>query len=107
MKGMKGLELPLNMIVLIIIAVLVLLVVAAVFTGQFSLNVGIISDSTALERGCQLWRAQSCQTSLFSSIIIPGYKPGGQDADAPLSVACQRNGFVDVTACRSRCACPA
>lgn len=55
--GMKGLELPLNMIVLIIMAVLVLLVVAAVFTGYFGRNVDVIGLQTAFSEGCNTLRS--------------------------------------------------
>ncbi len=107
----KGLELPLNMIVLIAIAVLVLVVVAAYFASQTGQGFQTINDLQALNTGCQLWLSNGCSGSA-DTIIIRDYKPLAATTDQALSVACERNGLDATTgltrsgACGRRCGCP-
>lgn len=53
---MKGLSLPINTIVIVAIAVLVLVVIAGFFGGFFSLNVLLIQREDALSKACQQWK---------------------------------------------------
>ena len=82
MKGMKGLELPLNMIVLIIIAVLVLVVVAAFFAGYIGTGQNSIAASAAFSTGCNTLRqVYSCNSASVSAVQITGYNPSNTPID--------------------------
>src|SRR3989338_4007236 len=102
---MKGLELPINMIVIVAIAVLVLVVVAAFFAGQLSGGINTIGASAAY----------GCDSLQVSNIKIIGYNPynvpvtaGTQYVGETLLTACQQNfkqSSMDNTACARACGC--
>ncbi|HIG96899.1 MAG TPA: hypothetical protein HA230_00960 [Candidatus Aenigmarchaeota archaeon] len=113
---MKGLELPINMIVIVAIAVLVLVVVAAFFAGQLSGGINTIGASAAYGSGCNTLRtAYGCDSLQVSNIKIIGYNPynvpvtaGTQYVGETLLTACQQNfkqSSMDNTACARACGC--
>lgn len=105
-KGSKGLELPLNMIVLIIIAVLVLLVIGAYFAINTGEQFGTVNDVTARETGCAQWRATQCSTNPdYTQITIEGYTVGSNDAQGTLADACRETGFTTRDLCKQACIC--
>ena len=108
---MKGLELPVNMIVVIAIAVLVLVVVAAFFVNK--VNPNELNLETAFNSGCNTLRsAYNCQVSGISSINVRGFVPSGVDSAAypsgyPFGGAdgiCARKGFTE-DQCARVCGC--
>lgn len=112
-KGMKGLDLPVNMIVIIAIAVLVLVVIAAFFTAQTGGGFGNIALEEAFNRGCATWRSTyNCASPTFT---VSGYSLPGQTGPASFSAICAQKvggaqgGVVDQNAinqCRKLCGCP-
>lgn len=116
---MKGLSLPINMIVVLAIAVLVLVVVAAFFVSGGGGSIGSINDQSALGQGCGILRQRGC-TDATSDVKIRGYNPYGCPATAPssgytgsctgydagngatLATACTRSNIVN---CKEYC-CP-
>ena len=79
---MKALSLPVNMVVIIVIAVAVLLSISAFFLGGFGMSKGTISDTDALNIGCAKWRALGGKRKPNPNIIIPDIKINGYDKDA-------------------------
>ena len=100
----KGLELPINMIVIIAIAVLVLVVIAAYFASQTGGGFQSINDLKALGDGCQKWLQTQCSES-YGAITIRNYRPLGEGTDQSMSVACTRNDLTE-DQCKTRCGCP-
>ncbi len=71
---MKALSLPINAVVIIVIAVLIFLAVGAMFMSGSARNISSISDSEALLNGCASWRERGCSADeQLSDIKIPGY----------------------------------
>ena len=83
----KGISLPINMIVILAIAVLVLVVVAAFFVLQVGAGGQTINDQTAWGNGCSTAIARGCSVSAFQSpgegtdsgLLIARYDPSGND----------------------------
>ncbi len=65
-------ELPINMIVIIAVAVLVLTVIAAFFTGALSQGVNTIVVENAFQKGCQL--AKTVHSCSITSFTVSGYR---------------------------------
>ena len=130
--GRKGLELPINMIIILAVAVLVLVLLSAFFLGGASKSTSSISDTTAWGNGCAAAIASGCSAGLFSApdkglgMYISGYDPNGDDkkgangatvcnqatltssdsgcADDSLYTACVRSqGTSDAASCRAKC----
>ena len=106
----KGVSLPINMIVILSIAVLVLVVVAAYFIGVFSKSGNSIGDQDAWNRGCGRAQARGCQTNDFNEAVsggltVPGFDPDGTGGDNSLFDACKAvygNSETSLT-CRVKC----
>ena len=87
---MKGISLPINTIVIISIAALVLVVLTTVFTNIFGTGITTISDQDAWSRGCATAIARGCNTladfqqaGSDTGLYIPGYDPYGNDPKDP------------------------
>ena len=107
---MKGLELPINIIVIIAVAVLVFTVIAAFFTGALSQGVNTIAVENAFQKGCQLAKTvESCNSISFP---VSGYRQtekGIQEDPAgsvQFSWLCGLKGAAnDQTKCLRLCGC--
>ncbi|MBI4163127.1 MAG: hypothetical protein HY513_05575 [Candidatus Aenigmarchaeota archaeon] len=112
---MRGLELPINIIVIIAIAVLVLTVIAAFFTGALGGGTNAIATEQAFQKGCQLLRTvQACDSGRIEFVTIAGYRASqnGITADAtspgvPMLTVCTLKGASDASTCAQLCGCPA
>lgn len=83
---MKGLELPINMIVVVAIAVLVLVVVAAFLTGSFFRDTGTIQLQQAFSSACgTLKNAYNCQDTSF---VVEGAQIPGQSGSPTFAQLC-------------------
>ncbi len=90
---MKGLSLPINLIVILVIALLVMLAGAAFFAGGFGSGASTMSDSAALQKGCGMWISRGCKnTEIASEIQIEGYYPDGSETKGTLETACTKVG---------------
>ncbi|MBI2172832.1 MAG: hypothetical protein HYT73_01310 [Candidatus Aenigmarchaeota archaeon] len=58
----KGMELPINMIVIIALAVLILVIITAFTTSQFGGGVSSISQEAAFAQLCTQYRGGGCTT---------------------------------------------
>ncbi len=115
MKDKKGLELPINMIVVIAIAVLVLVVVAAFFAGRLGGGSDEIALNAAFNNGCNTLRfAEQCNPSNIGNVKVRGYAPPGVDASqytdgwpffGGTDGICQRKGYSTESQCARVCGC--
>ncbi len=110
---MKGISLPINTIVIISIAALVLVVLATVFSNIFIEKSGSMTTETAFSQGCvTLKYVEGCQKQP-SEIVITGFNPYGKTEDGKpvyddLLTACRlRFNDPDMrnTECASKCGC--
>ena len=113
---MRGLELPINMIVVIAIAVLALTVIAAFFTGSIGKGINTFEVEQAWGKACNLAKSvYSCDGT--TDFNIAGYKITGDsitsggttDQGVPFSTVCRLKG-QDATVlkkCYDFCGCPA
>ena len=108
---LKGISLPIEMMVIIAIAVLVLVVVGAFFIGGVG-KLGTVDDISAFGQGCQQWKAVGCSNQA-NQIFIKGYDPTGTEitstntAGDTLQTACERLSKLDsASSCKKACGCP-
>ncbi len=107
---MKGLEMPINMIVVVAIAVLVLVVVAAFFAGRLGGGSDEIALTAAFNTGCNTLRSvHNCVVASITSgsIRIPGYAPPGEQVNPngyDFSLVCSRKGY-SASDCARVCGC--
>ena len=87
---MKGISLPINMVVIIAVAVIVLLSLAAFFMSGFVQPTAKMSDTDAWNTGCGMWRMRGCKLADVDDITILGYDPNGDGKDDSVAVACAR-----------------
>jgi hypothetical protein len=65
---MKGLELPVNILVIIIIAIIVLLAVVALFLGGYT-GVGVIDSAGAKTKACGVIVNSGCSANAWDSEV--------------------------------------
>ncbi|MBI5347582.1 MAG: hypothetical protein HZB66_03155 [Candidatus Aenigmarchaeota archaeon] len=79
---MKALSLPINAVVVIILAVFVFLVASALFIGSSNQNMKSISDQEALLNGCAMWRERGCDyATVIGEIKVQGYDSRRSEKD--------------------------
>ena len=88
---MKGISLPIEMIIILSISVIVLLAVAAYFTQGMVIGGESISDAAAWEKGCQIWKQRGCSNVAgeMASITISFYDPDKNGVENTLADACR------------------
>ncbi len=104
----KGLELPINMIVVIAIAVLVLVVVAAIFGSQFGGGANTLTIEAAFTQGCSALRSgYQCNYNDVSNVVLPNYKTSATDTNThTLQDVCTAKGLgTDPIVCARACGC--
>jgi hypothetical protein len=82
---MKGISLPVNVIVIMILVLVVFMAVAVLFLGGWHGHASTISDVEALQEGCARWMEMGCKIGkyvkggahLIPFILINGYDPNG------------------------------
>ena len=103
---MKAMSLPINMIVIIALAVIVLLGVSAFFMGSFGPGSQSVSATNAWNAGCGMAKMRGCDTALFGTtngLTITGYKDSNGNIYT-LNEACNAvYGTTDATACQNYC----
>ncbi len=91
----KGVSLPINMIIIMIIAVLALLVIIAFFMPGWFGQTGSIDVETAFNRGCNtLATLRGCDADAVEDIIIPGFDHDRNNEDDSLLEVCQLKAVV-------------
>ena len=102
---MKGLELPVNTIIIVVVAVMVLVVLAVFFIRMLGPNTTVMDDQSAWVRGCGIIKDGGCQTDDFS-LEIANYDTDGDGIDDTILTSCHRifsDTSLDAEACREKC----
>ncbi len=104
----KGISLPVEMIVIIALAVIVLLAAGAFFAVGFMPGAGQTEDVAAWQRACGTMKLRGCTLTDFTtnanSITVPGYDSNKDGSDDFVLVACQRaTGYTSATDCHKDC----
>ena len=105
---MKGLSLPINAIIIIGLAILVLVVIAAFFGANISIGARNIEREQALDRACREFRDLNRCTDIDSTEVI--YEEPGQTCFnranklCKLTELCYIQGLTP-TECAKRCGC--
>ncbi|MBU5575367.1 MAG: hypothetical protein QXF15_03460 [Candidatus Aenigmatarchaeota archaeon] len=115
---MKGIELPINILVIIAMAVIVLLGLSALYMGGFGQGAGGIGLESAKSAACQqLLRSGQCGNAGYPGTIkTPGFdanKDGNLDDKDTLQALCEnyygcsgKTGYDFVECCNKRvCGC--
>jgi hypothetical protein len=72
---MKGIELPINILVIVAVAIIVLLGVIALFYSSWFTGTGPVTAQAAISGPCnQVTRSGSCTTTPLTIAINPAYK---------------------------------
>ncbi len=107
---MKGIDLPINAIVIVAIAVLVLVVIAAFFVGVVGPGTGTMNSQSAWNKGCAQATARGCMQADFGLVQdleplpIAGYDPDGDHVDNSIRDACRAvYGYTEGNDCRNAC----
>lgn len=100
---MKGLELPINVIVVVALAVLVLVVISAFFLSNFFGGAGTIDEAAAFTTGCGSLRALGCRPADVNNVCITGYSENAEDKG--LGYLCIKRGADDTAKCAKLCGC--
>jgi len=102
----KGIELPVNVLVIIVIAVIVIIALVALLTGGIPL-LGPVQVSAVFNAGCTSLQDQGCTNSAAIHVNLDVADPKGIDAADTLLVLCQtKYGALDDAACKKLCKCP-
>ena len=111
----KGLELPINMIIVIAIAVLVLVVISAFFASQTGSGISNIQFEAAFNSACSTWRSTyNCQLGGLTGVQT-SFNFLGQSGGSNLQQLCNfkitgvstggTGGNVALDACQRVCGC--
>jgi len=105
---MKAVELPINVLVLIVIGVIVLLGSIVLLTGIVSQGGNIASLETAKDSTCIKLRIVGCK-SLASDVKVSDLDVGGDGKpntdDDTLLALCNKLGITEERACKEACGC--
>ena len=117
-KTVKGVELPINILVVIAVAVIVLLGVIALYFGGFVTPAGVMTSEAAKEAGCQrvMRNPAGCITVDPNTILLDGSMTGVPAFDAnddgtitaadTLQELCTNYfGVATESGCRQLCGC--
>ena len=102
-------ELPINMIVVVLIAVLVLVTVSVFLVGQLGGGTGAINLESAFTKGCsQLTNPvlQNCDPN--TAFTVNGYTAPGKTPGTPANFfteICPAKGYGTPTVCARACGC--
>jgi len=89
---MKGVELPINVLVIVAIAVIVLLGIIALYFAGFGPAAGQVNLQTATSAACGSWRARGSTTVSADTITISSFDANG---DGTITAAAGCGGTAD------------
>ena len=84
---MKGIELPINILVIVAVAIIVLLGIVALFYSTWFTGTSTIDLNAATNRACNAVRG-NCGTSPNSILLSPNYKNSQGTISATLGALC-------------------
>lgn len=93
----KGLEIPTNIMVIMVVAVLVIIVVATYFSGIISLSMSDAQAQTAFQKGCIKYCKSDIESDYLSALNV----------DLEFLTACKKLGYdARATPCTAPDGCP-
>ncbi len=106
---MKGVEMPINILVIVIIAIIVLTAMVVIFSGVWSSGSGTIGLETAKSNACQILITMGCDTDP-ESVPVNNFDSNGdtkKDSNDNLAELCKRYYSTgdDMDKCRGICGC--
>ena len=99
---MKGLELPMNTLIIVIIAVIVLLAVIVLFFGVWT-GIWTIDINTAKSKACTIFVANGCDMNKIDDEVVKDFPTKG--AKSSLKDICIKLEIIDDNACARSCGC--
>ena len=117
---MKGVELPINILVIIAVAVIVLLGIIALYFSGFMGPASLMNQNAALNAGCKsvMSNINGCQSAIPANVLFDGTYMGIGKFDAngdgqvtaadTLQALCEKYYGVtagDASGCRKECGC--
>lgn len=109
---MRGLELPVNTLIVIVLAIIVLVAVIAFFMGAWRPGVSGIEMENAKNSGCQAFVSAGCDDRDLNIIIVNYDVDGNGAKDDSLLRLCEHYGCTQdnpddkMACCRDLCHCP-
>jgi hypothetical protein len=104
--AMKGIELPVNVLVIIVIAVIVIIALVALLTGGIPL-LGPVQVSAVFNAGCTSLQDAGCMDSSAIHVNLDVNSDKIIDEKDTLLGLCQtKYGAIDDAACKKLCKCP-
>jgi hypothetical protein len=101
---MKGLELPVNILVIIIIAIIVLLALVALFLGGWT-GVGVVSSQSAKSEACAVLIGNSCHSTAFQNNVPLAGNFCGSSTTCTVSEIASKVGPSDQDSFYKSCGC--
>jgi hypothetical protein len=108
---MKGLSLPIETIVIVLVAVLVLMIIAAFFSGWFGSSAIQMQRETALSNACQQFKTiYNCNPDDIGENVIKYTDIGKPEEDYSVERLCLLLGIatgsdIEDNACLRKCGC--
>ena len=106
---MKGISLPVNMLVIIIVAIIVLLALVALFLGGYT-GVGVIDAAGAKGKACSVVINNQCNDAAGEKRVLLTAKFCGREgtdegSQCTVQEICTKVGFSSLTDCFKSCGC--
>jgi hypothetical protein len=99
---MKGLELPMNTLIIVIVAVIVLLAVIVLFFGTWT-GIWTIDINTAKARACTSFIANGCNMDKIDNKVVKDFPTKGSESS--LSDICSQLDIKSNEDCARSCGC--
>lgn len=69
---MKGVSIPINVIIILVIGIIVMLAVVGFFITQFRNTSSGMRTATLFQRACSIWQLVNCDESEWTKIKVEG-----------------------------------
>ncbi len=93
---MKGVSLPINVIIILVLGIVVLLGIITFFNFQFRNASGTMSSSAEFQIMCSRWSMLKCDSTYWNSDKLTVY---GKN----VSEICKKYGYSDADTCSDAC----
>ena len=103
---MKGAALPIEAVVILGIALVVLIAIVFLIGNFFGISSSDVERERALQEACnKLVVEESCDIDRWSQIEVTYTESGGTSLEASLQKLCEDSGFNSQEECAKRCGC--
>ena len=109
---MKGLELPINVMIILVLGMIILIVVVALVYGAYRPSIGSVDLTTAKNNACQMLVSLGCERTSPGYVLIPNFDANGDgeinEEDTLMSLCEEKYGIEtdDESGCKTQvCGC--